>query len=81
METQKGNMQTAQGLDWQKHLNDYVVDSMQRSIIFTEGGSQLAPPTERQHPIIYGYFWQIAYLPFMKDLSCNSKVLHIIWRS
>jgi len=36
METQKGNMQTAQGLDWQKHLNDYVVDSMQRSIIFTD---------------------------------------------
>lgn len=36
METQKGNMQTAQGLDWQKHLSDYVVDSMQRSIIFTD---------------------------------------------
>ena len=36
METQKGNMQTAQGLDWQKHLNEYVVDSVQRSIIFTD---------------------------------------------
>ncbi|MDD4242572.1 MAG: DUF3141 domain-containing protein, partial [Smithellaceae bacterium] len=36
METQKGNMQTAQGLDWQKHLSEYFVDSMQRSIIFTD---------------------------------------------
>lgn len=36
METQKGNMQTAQGLDWQKQLSEYLVDAAQRSIIFTD---------------------------------------------
>ena len=36
MDTQSDNKQTAQGLDWQKHLSDYVVDSAQRSIIFTD---------------------------------------------
>jgi pimeloyl-ACP methyl ester carboxylesterase len=36
MDTQTGTKQAAEWSDWQKHLSEYIVDSMQRSIIFTD---------------------------------------------
>ncbi len=36
MGTQIGNKQAAEWSDWQKHLSEYLVDSLQRSIIFTD---------------------------------------------
>ena len=36
MDTQTGTKQDAEWSDWQKHLSEYIVDSMQRSIIFTD---------------------------------------------
>ncbi|PKN77534.1 MAG: poly(3-hydroxyalkanoate) synthetase, partial [Deltaproteobacteria bacterium HGW-Deltaproteobacteria-1] len=36
MDIQTGNDNIAQLSDWQKHLGEYLVDSLQRSIIFTD---------------------------------------------
>ncbi len=36
MDTQTGTKQATEWSDWQKHLSEYIVDSMQRSIIFTD---------------------------------------------
>ena len=36
METQPDNKHIQQWSDWQKYLSEYIVDSVQRSIIFTD---------------------------------------------
>jgi len=36
MDTKPDKKQVQEWSDWQKHLNEYIVDSMQRSIIFTD---------------------------------------------
>ena len=36
MDTQPDKKQVQEWSDWQKHLNEYLVDSAQRSIIFTD---------------------------------------------